>query len=195
MFRQRVIYSILLMILFSLLLSVDVQAQQDPEQLFSNGVINYRNGQYQQAMQLFTDLCEQLADNPHITSGLLMAAKTAEQLQDHELTRTYARRLIQEYPGSRYLSDAYYIMGCSYAEQNSDRDALTYLAYAVENARTRKLLYLSEEAGLQLCRARVDKDIVIAVYRHHVIEPRQTHPDPCGQLRICAGGIWKKQIM
>lgn len=144
-----------------------VLPQQDLENLFNNGIINYRNGQYQQAMNQFTNLCEHTTRNPLITTGLLMAAKTAEHLNDYQLARSYARRLIQDYPESRYLSDAYYIMGCSYAQNGDDQDALIYLAYAVEHARTRKLLHISEEAGLQISRTRVDKNIVISIYKHH----------------------------
>jgi ABC-type branched-subunit amino acid transport system substrate-binding protein len=76
------------------------------ETIFEEGVRAYEQGRYELALRRFESILEQYRFNRRTTSALLMAGHAHFQLQQYDRARDYYTRLIEEYPDSRYVSEA-----------------------------------------------------------------------------------------
>lgn len=76
------------------------------ETLFEEGVRAYEDGMYELARRRFVSVVEQYRFNQRTTSALLMAGHTLFQLEQYEEAQNYYTRLIEQYPSSRYVSEA-----------------------------------------------------------------------------------------
>ncbi len=131
--------------------ATNIQAQNsDPEDLFNRGLILYRNGDYEQAKINFITLVAQDKNNPKLSSGLLMLAKTFYNLGDSRKAELYANRLIQEFPTSDYLSFAYFVKGNLNYERGNFYQSLENFTYAIEFAPSSNFLHKCEEAASKL---------------------------------------------
>ncbi|MBN1464197.1 penicillin-binding protein activator [candidate division KSB1 bacterium] len=122
----------------------------DPEALFTQGLILYRNNDFAQAKVNFLKLAALRENNPRETIGILMLAKTHFQLAEYDDVIHFAGRLINDYPGSAYVAHAYYLRACAHYERGEADQALNDLAYTVEFARTTELHHLAESTATNM---------------------------------------------
>ncbi len=120
------------------------------EKIFSQGVIQYKNALYTDALITFKSLISQPEPNPFITGGYYMAARCAWQIQKKDQAISYIKYLISSYPESRYVADGHYLWGCLELQSNKPADALEQFALAIEHSRSDSLLLKSYHKGEQL---------------------------------------------
>ncbi|MBN1999381.1 penicillin-binding protein activator [candidate division KSB1 bacterium] len=115
----------------------------DTSTLYDTGVMMLRNGSYEQARLEFIKLISHPEPNPRLTSGYFLLAKTCLHLDKNIETASYAQKLINDFPDSRYRAHAHYLIACSKYNLNLLNEAMVHLAFAVE--------YSNEEQFDQYC--------------------------------------------
>lgn len=161
--------SVWLFIIGILLVSAPILAQNDnPNDVFNQGLILYRNGDYEQAKINFLTLVALEENNPKRSAGLFMLAKTFNQLKDYQKAEQYADRLIQDFPTSRYLAYAYFVKGDVNYELGHYSEAMSHFAYAIEFAPNASFLHTCEEQASKLVNAHISLNTLEAL--------RKTYP-------------------
>ena len=122
----------------------------EPESYFYEGLILFRNGQYEQARLKFILAVADPQQNRRITASYLMLAKTFLKLSDPGFAKKYASLLVQDYPNSRYVGDALAILArLSY--QNRDKiEALSQFLSAIEQTESKPLTSYCEKMANQI---------------------------------------------
>lgn len=152
---------------FSSIVAFGQADESNVEQLFETGVIHYRNQNYDQAFNTFQKLTNTPERNPRMTIALLMAARSAYQLNNFLLAESYAERLLREYPHSKYLSDAFLIHANVQLEYGHKAKALVDLAYAVEHSRNEDLRNKCELAGLDIVKSDIPVEFIKNLYANY----------------------------
>ena len=86
----------------------------DVEVIFSDGVNEYRNGNYNKAVQIFEDLFKQSPVHQRITAVYLMLGKCYYKLESYKKAISVLTELLTKFPQSNYVDDAHYTMGFCY---------------------------------------------------------------------------------
>ncbi|NOY60578.1 MAG: ABC transporter substrate-binding protein [Calditrichaeota bacterium] len=128
----RMILSIILAVSFIFPLSASRAESVETQALFNEGVINYKNGNFDQAKLKFMTLASAPKPNPRITISYLMLAKTYIRLGDYRDAENYAANIIRDYPTSRYRADAHFIVAVSEYHFGDAKEAVKNFALAVE---------------------------------------------------------------
>jgi len=142
--KLKIFFTILIVSLFSVLLDIAFAQQVDLDSYFNEGLILYRNQQYEQAKLKFMTAIATPEQNSHITATYLMLAKTYLKLNNPDEAVNYAQTLIKNYPKSRYVGDAYYLIAISKLNKNQKIDAINYFLFAIESSRSKKLTSVCE---------------------------------------------------
>ncbi len=132
---KSLILSTILAVSLILFLSASRADTVDAQSLFNEGVINYKNGNFDQAKLKFITLASAPKPNPRITISYLMAAKTYVRLGDYRNAENYAGNIIREYPNSRYRADAHFVIAVSEYYLGNAEEAVRNFALAVEFSR------------------------------------------------------------
>ncbi|MBN1560228.1 ABC transporter substrate-binding protein [candidate division KSB1 bacterium] len=122
----------------------------NPEELFTQGLILYRNENYSQAKLNFLKLSALREDNPRETIGIMMLAKTHYQLREYDDAIHFADRLINDYPMSSYVPHAYYLRATAHYQKRNYDQALDNFSYAIEFAKTAELRHLAESTATSM---------------------------------------------
>jgi len=102
-------------LVFALLLAVASPLAAQPatadavpaaEAAFQNGLASYRQGEYAEAVRLFTRAADEYGYNERTTAATFMAAKAAYADGAFERAVSAATRLVTQYPESRYADPA-----------------------------------------------------------------------------------------
>jgi len=120
------------------------------EKIFAQGIIQYKNALYTDALITFNTLISQPEPNPYITSGYYMAARSAWQIQEAEQAAGFAKYLLARYPDSRYVADCHYLLGNISTRKNETANALEHFALTIEHAGNDSLVLKSYHKGSQL---------------------------------------------
>lgn len=111
----------------------------DKTALFDEGLILYRNQQYDLARGKFLTLVSLPKPNRNLTKGFFMLAKSSEKLGKFEDAANFANVLLNEYPSSRYVADAYFILGSSAYQQDRFVEAIENFILALETSQSPSL--------------------------------------------------------
>lgn len=125
------------------------------EHFFSEGVILYRNGQYQDARDRFLAAVERPIHQRY-TIALLMAAKSQLMLGAFNEAIALANRLLSEFPRSKYVDDARFVRASAYYNLGNTIEALKNLLTIINTSETRPLVNKCEELAIQI----IDVDIL-----------------------------------
>ncbi len=117
---------------FCLLPALVYSQQNDVNKLYETGVMMLKNGSYEQARLEFIKLVSYPSPNPRLTTGYFLLAKTSLNLDKNIEASSYAQKLINDFPNSRYRSHAHYILACTKYNLNLLNEAVEQLAFALE---------------------------------------------------------------
>lgn len=160
----------LLLIIVSLSWSHPAPEAEQPDNLesyFTKGLILYRNKQFDQAKINFLTAIADPARNPQITASYLMIAKTFEKLNNPDQAINYAQILIKNYPQSRYVGDAYFIIATAYLRKGKDIEAIDNFLFAIENSRSKKLTTLCERLASKIVDRGISEQDLEGLFARH----------------------------
>ncbi len=148
--RSRLLFGFLLgLVGYSAVPTASAQPE-NMQKLFDEGLILYRNKQFDLAKLKFMAIVAEPSLNPRITSSFLMLAKTYERLEDYPTAIHYANVLLKEYPQSRYAGDAFYVLATAHYQQGLPVAALDNLLSVIERSASKELVALSEKLANKL---------------------------------------------
>ena len=176
--RQKMIRSVLSLSFFFVLLIVfwgdiliaeNITFWENADRLFDQGIILYRNGQFETAKQKFSSMLNTEDFHQRTTAALIMAAKTSEKLNDFELCISYANSLLERFPTSSYTDDAHFCIATCRFKMGDVESALTHLLWVMNNSSNAQLVSKSEEIAGKI----IDKEMNVTLleklsdeYRH-----------------------------
>ncbi|MBD3374726.1 ABC transporter substrate-binding protein [candidate division KSB1 bacterium] len=133
--RYRIHNRIILgLLVWSMFTGSNVLAQQStPQALFDQSLILYRNGQYEQARINLYQLVALGRENPVITASTFMLAKTLFHLEQNIDAEHYARTLVDQFPDSRYIGYAKFLLARLAYERGEYAQAIETLLMVVES--------------------------------------------------------------
>jgi branched-chain amino acid transport system substrate-binding protein len=145
------LFVIFFVFIFSLLPSIHSYAETaEPESSFYEGLILFRNGQYDQARLKFILAVANPQENRRITASYLMLAKTFLRLGDTASADKYASLLLQDYPNSRYVGDALAILAETAYRNGDNIEALSHFLSAIEQTESKPLTSYCEKRANQI---------------------------------------------
>jgi len=125
---------------FSIPKTMFAQDVQAVDSLFFRGVSLYREGEYQQALQLMEFLARVYPNNQRTTAALLMKGKSLYKLKDYQRSLDIFKKIIKDYPKSEYFDDALYGMATVYYRLDSYVEAVKCLMEVIEKGKDKRLL-------------------------------------------------------
>ena len=131
---------------------------------FDQGLVHYRNSDFQQSRQIFADIAKQKENNPLITSAIIMSAKAALSLEQYDEAIDAARLLLDNYPESRYRAHAHYVRACANYQQRNYSAAVEDFTYAIEFAETNELVRLAESTATNIVVGYIGKSNLDQIY-------------------------------
>jgi len=120
------------------------------EVTFSQGVNEYRSGNYEKAAQIFEQLFNASPIHQRITAVYLMLGKTYYKLKLYPKALSILKELNEKYPQSHYVDDAHFTLGYCYYEQGQYRNALNEFLFVADNGRAKKLVAKSRDNALKI---------------------------------------------
>ncbi len=113
----------------------EVRYSEEAEKAFSEGLILYRNGQYEQASLRFAALVGSVPPNQRATSAYLMYAKSLQRLGAYREANQYAQELIDRFPWSAYVDDAHVNMAWNWFALGNAFEAAREYMVVVDGSR------------------------------------------------------------
>ncbi len=101
--------------------------------IFQRGVEQYKSGEYDAAEKNFSLVISKLPDNQLLTANYLMLAKTQYKQDDYTASLNLCETFLQNFPGSTYTDDFYYLMGNNYYRLNRFQTAVSAWLVAAGN--------------------------------------------------------------
>jgi len=130
---------------------------KDIETVFSQGINEYRSGNFQTAKEIFLSLTTDFPIHQRITIVYLMLGKTYYKLGEYNKAISMLNKILDIYPNSNYIDDAHYAIGCCYYQMEryvpSVREFLWILDYGKDKKlieKTRKLVFKIIELNLSV---------------------------------------------
>jgi branched-chain amino acid transport system substrate-binding protein len=144
-------FALFLVFIFSFLPGLYSYAEAaEPESYFYEGLILFRNGQYEQAKLKFILAVADPQQNRRITASYLMLAKTFLKIGDSGSANKYASLLVQDYPNSRYVGDALATLAESSYQSGDKNEALSQFLSAIEQKESKPLTSYCEKMANQI---------------------------------------------
>jgi len=122
----------------------------DVEVSFSEGVNEYRNGNYEKATQIFEELLNHSPVHQRITAVYLMLAKCHYKLASYKKAISILNEFINKFPKSNYIDDAHYTMGFCYYELGEYINSLNEFLYIADHGKEKKLIEKSRNYALRI---------------------------------------------
>jgi branched-chain amino acid transport system substrate-binding protein len=110
------------------------------EEKFQSALKDYRTQKYQSALVKFDALSKSPLLHQRMTISLLMTGKSLYQLGRYTEAKTYFKKLINLFPASKYVDDAYYAKAIANYRQNQFFKSLKDLFWVVDNSPSRRLV-------------------------------------------------------
>lgn len=117
---------------------------------FSEGVNEYRNQNYRQAIQIFEALFNQSPAHQRITAVYLMLGKCYYKMGSYKKSIAVLLELIDKFPQSNYVDDAYYALGFDYYAAGEYVKSLNEFLLLADNGKEKKLLERSRNNALRI---------------------------------------------
>lgn len=145
----------------------------EAERLFDEGMTRFRDGRYQAAVERFQRILDEFRGSQRATAALIMGAKSHYELGAIRPARVLLGRLLAEYPESRFLDDARYMLGlCSFHSGEYERAAMEFLE-AAETSRETILLDRARDLLLAIARQELTFAQLQAIRDRSVRKPLQ----------------------
>lgn len=122
----------------------------DVEVSFSEGINEYRTGNFKKATQIFEQLFHQSPVHQRITAVYLMLGKCHYKLESYQKSISILTELIGKFPASNYVDDAHYAMGFSYYALGEYTNSLNEFLYIADNGKEKKLVEKSRNNALKI---------------------------------------------
>jgi len=122
----------------------------DVEVTFSEGVNEYRNGNYEKATSIFEELLNFSPLHQRITAVYLMLGKCYYKLESYKKAISILNELVSKYPNSNYIDDAHYTMGFCYYELGEYINSLNESLYVADYGKEQKLVEKSRDNALTI---------------------------------------------
>jgi len=158
--KIRQFISLIFLIFFVSLIWIKTSAQTiradnvhyipDVEVTFSDGVNEYRSGNYDKAAQIFEDLFKQSPTHQRITAVYLMLGKCYYKLKSYKKAISILTELITKYPQSNYVDDAHYAMGFCYYKSGEYANSLHEFLFLADNGKDQKLVKNSRNNAMNI---------------------------------------------
>ncbi len=181
---------ILFVIVFSIPKTMFAQDVQAVDSLFFRGVSLYREGQYQQALQLMKFLDRVYPNNQRTTAVLLMEGKSLYKLREYQRSLDVFEKIVKDYPKSQYFDDALYGMATVYYRMNSYKEAVGCLMDVIEKGKGKRLLKKAAKLSSDIMDFRMGDDDLKELLRHISGE----RPKAAATLRLARREIDKKHF-
>ncbi|MCK5146786.1 penicillin-binding protein activator [bacterium] len=102
------------------------------DSLFYRGVSVYQNARYQKCIDVMSMLDELYPNHARFTGSILMQGKANYQLDNNLKAIKLFDQLIQDYPSSHYVDDAFYGLGQVYLKTGQSANAVSMFLKVVE---------------------------------------------------------------
>ena len=122
----------------------------DVEVTFSDGVNEYRSGNYNKALQIFEDLFKQSPVHQRITAVYLMLGKCHYKLESYKKAISILTELVTKFPQSNYVDDAHYTMGYCYYKSGEYVNSLNEFLFLADNGKEQKLIKNSRNNAMNI---------------------------------------------
>lgn len=129
-----------------------VQFVPEVEKAFKNALTRYVSKDYAEALSGFQPLARSEILHHRMTGSLLMTGKSLYQLGRYADALPYFDRLINSFPKSKYLDDAYYARASAYYRLQDYHDATRDFLYVVEQSPQQQLVERSGKIAGHLIR-------------------------------------------
>ncbi|MDZ7393953.1 MAG: penicillin-binding protein activator [candidate division KSB1 bacterium] len=116
-----------------------IRYSEEAEKAFSEGLILYRNGEYEQARLRFAAILGTTPPTQRVTSAYLMQAKTLQKLGAYREANHYAQELIERYPWSAFVDDAHVTMAWNWFALGNAFEAAREYMTVVDGSREEAL--------------------------------------------------------
>ncbi len=100
--------------------------------LFAQGLSQFQREQFREAADAFGSIAKSYPGSPRISAALIMRGKALFWLRENMESAREVRRLLADFPESRFRSDAHYILGSIYRRIGRYDDALAEVVQAWE---------------------------------------------------------------
>ncbi len=122
----------------------------DPQSMFEQSLILYRNGDFEQSRTVLTNLANRGNRHPHLTKTYLLLSAVYEKLGDLTQAQHYARQLLRQFPSSRFAGEALFALARYYYAEEKYVESLSYLLSLIDRNPTSRLSDLSLEIGTKM---------------------------------------------
>ncbi len=123
---------------------------------FNDGVKQYNNQQYEQALQTFRELYNYPDFNPVATATHLMLVKSYKQTGLYRQSIHFGKEFLSSYPTSEYRDDIYSAMAESFVHMGQYENGAMYFAYTITQSEDEALARVTLDNLLKLCDAFLD---------------------------------------
>jgi len=141
---------------------VVVQAEREAE--FKKALSDYLAKNYRAAFAGFESLCNAGIVHQRMTAALLMAGKSLYQMKRYTFALPYFTRLINEYPQSNYVDDAYFARAASQYQAQQYLPAAKDLCWILDGSRVRLLRNKSQQFAVFIMRQKLSLSDLQTLY-------------------------------
>lgn len=118
--------------------------------LFEQGLILYRNGNYEGAQQTLVTALERYPNSAHTSKMLLLLSALSEKNGDSAGAVRYAARLVRAYPASRYRDAAEFSLARHSYRRSEPLQALHHLLVIIDRGQNPALVETAKMAGTRI---------------------------------------------
>jgi branched-chain amino acid transport system substrate-binding protein len=115
--------------------------------LFEQSLILYRNGNYEGARQTLLNARDKYASTPHLSKIYLLLSAVSEKLGDDNQAGHYARKLIRQFPNSRYRDSAEFALARLSYQDSEPLEALVHLLTIIDRSQSPALVETAKLTG------------------------------------------------
>jgi len=128
----------------------DIRYIPEIEVTFSEGINEYRNGNYEEATRIFEELLNQYPPHQRITAVYMMLGKCYYKIGVYKKAILLLDNFIKKYPQSKYVNEAYYTKGFCYYEMGEYINSLNTFFFVADNAKEATLIKRSRNNALNI---------------------------------------------
>lgn len=148
-----------------------VESDRQAEELFNQGLEDYRAGRYQNACRGFSDLLNRFPKYRRSSAAQLMLGKTHYKLGNYEQAIKAAEKLFHRFPKSSYRDDACYLMGHCYYRLGKYGQAVEQYLTVIDTGGDPRLKWKSKRLIVSLLERRLSPDEIRGFIEEHSDNP------------------------
>jgi len=117
---------------------------------FQDGVKQYNEQHYQQALRIFRELYDYTGTNPVATASQLMLVKSFQKVGLFLQSLRYGKEFLETYPTSSYVDDIYYAMAEAFLGLHQYQNAASYFVYSITQSSDEALARIALDQMLKV---------------------------------------------